>query len=188
MVLSVVANVEQIANEFGATDPGADTAGLARITLAGNNSSYAGAGLHPKILARLACDTPLRRILTDTHGAILNYGRSKRLATPHQKRALAVRDGGCVVPGCHIPPEWCDAHHVVPWEHGGATNLDSMVLLCPRHHTAHHAGLYPIDLRDGIPWVQLPAWQDPARPWAKNHTHHHHRTAQDTATKLLTPP
>jgi hypothetical protein len=184
----VVATVDQVAAAYGADDPAAATAGLARATLAGNITNYAGAGLHPRVLARLACDSPLRRILLDKNGAVLNYGRSRRLATPHQKRALAVRDGGCIVPGCHIPPEWCDAHHTIPWERGGVTDLDSMVLLCPRHHTAHHHGSYPIQMRDGIPWVQLPSWQNPLRPWAKNHTHHHHRTAHAIATRLLPQP
>jgi HNH endonuclease len=29
---------------------------------------------------------------------------------------------------------WCEAHHVVPWTRGGATNPDNLVLLCSRHH------------------------------------------------------
>jgi len=79
-------------------------------------------------------------------------------------------------------------HHLVPWEHGGTTDLDNMLLLCRRHHTAHHAGTYPIQIRHGIPWVQLPDWIDPTRPWLRNTTHHHHDTANHTAQILLDNP
>ena len=60
-----------------------------------------------------------------------------------------------------------------------------MVLLCPRHHTAHHAGIYAIQIRDGIPWIRLPWWQNPQTPWLRNLTHNHHRIA-DTTTATLT--
>jgi hypothetical protein len=32
-------------------------------------------------------------------------------------------------------------HHVVPWEHGGSTDLDNLVPLCSKcHHLVHDAG------------------------------------------------
>lgn len=99
-----------------------------------------------------------------------------------------MRDGGCVVPGCHAPPEWCEAHHVVPWEHGGLTDVDGMALLCRHHHTAHHAGIYGLQLRDGVPWVRVPAWVDPARPWLRNTTHHHGQLADTLVRQLTDPP
>ena len=112
----------------------------------------------------------------------------RRFAIPAQRQALAVRDGGCCAPGCHAPPEWSEAHHVIPWEHGGRTDIDNLVLLCRTHHTAHHAGVYDLDLRNGIPWVRVPAWVDPERPWLRNTTHQHHTTADTIAATLLEPP
>jgi len=125
------------------------------------------------VLARLACDSPVRRLLLDPNGAILHHGDAHRFATSHQKRALAVRDRGCVVPGCHAPPEWCDAHHVTPWSKGGPTDLDGMALLCGHHHSAVHAGVYQVQMRDGLPWIRLPGWQDPTRPWVRPPDEHH---------------
>jgi hypothetical protein len=186
--ICVIATLDQLAAAFGADDPAARTAGLARITLAGRIADHPGATLPPAVLARLACDNPIRRILTDPHGAILNCGRTHRFATPAQRRALAARDGGCVVPGCPLPPEWTDAHHLTPWNHDGHTDLDNLVLLCNHHHTAHHAGHYDIQLRDGIPWVRPPTWQNPARPWQRNLTHHHPTLADTTAHRLTPPP
>jgi len=182
----VIATVDQVAAAFGASDPAARAAGRARTGLAGNLGAHPGATVHPKVLARLACDTPLRRILLDSQGAVLHYGRAQRLASPHQKRALAVRDGGCAIPGCSAPPEWTDVHHIISWEHGGRTDVDSMALVCPRHHTAVHAGIYRMQMREGLPWVQVPEWQHPDRPWLRNHTpHHDHRLADTIAATLL---
>ena len=58
----------------------------------------------------------------------------------HLFTALAVRDGGCRFPGCDLPVSRCEAHHVVPWQHGGTTDPSNLVLLCWRHHHdfAHH--------------------------------------------------
>jgi len=182
----IIATLDQVLAAYGPDTTAAARAGLATMTLAGNNGLYTGATLDPQILGRLVCDSPLRRIITDRHGAPLHHGRSKRLAQPAQRRALAVRDGGCVVPGCHAPPDWADVHHLVPWEHGGRTDIDAMVLLCRHHHTAHHAGAYDIDIRNGLPWVRVPAWVNPNRPWLRNTSHH---TIADTVARtLLDPP
>jgi len=182
----IVATLEQVLAAYGPGGAAAARAGLATMTLAGNNGLYTGATLDPRVLGRLVCDSPLRRIITDQHGAPLHHGRSKRLAQPAQRRVLAVRDGGCVVPGCHAPPDWSDVHHLVPWEHGGRTDIDAMVLLCRHHHTAHHAGAYDIDIRDGLPWVRVPVWVDPTRPWLRNTSHR--AIADAVARTLLDPP
>jgi hypothetical protein len=186
--VSVIATLDQFAAAFGACDPAARTAGLARIGLAGQIGDFPGATLQPAVLARLACDGPVHRILVNARGVPLRHGRNERFATPAQRRALAARDAGCVIPGCPAPPEWCEAHHIIPWEHGGLTDIDDMVLLCGRHHTAHHAGTYPISMRDGVPWVRLPGWHDITRPWARNATCDHHRLANTTARTITRQP
>jgi hypothetical protein len=64
----------------------------------------------------------------------LAVGRTERTATAAQRRALAVRDRGCIIPGCGIVAEACQVHHVVPWAEGGQTDLPGMALLCWAHH------------------------------------------------------
>ena len=49
----------------------------------------------------------------------LEVGRASRVVTAAQRAALAVRDGGCVFPGCDRPLAWCEAHHLRHWLHGG---------------------------------------------------------------------
>jgi hypothetical protein len=68
----------------------------------------------------------------------LEVGRTTRVVQPAQRVALAVRDGGCVFPGCERPLAWCEAHHVWHWLDGGPTDLDNLVLLCRAHHRAVH--------------------------------------------------
>lgn len=64
----------------------------------------------------------------------LAVGRTARTATPAQRRALAARDRGCIIPGCTIPAEACQTHHLVEWADGGMTDADNCVLLCWAHH------------------------------------------------------
>ena len=89
---------------------------------------------------RLACDASISRIITDGPSQILDVGRRTRAIHPALRRALVVRDAGCMHPGCDRPPSWCEGHHLVHWVDGGATDLDNLVLLCRRHHRALHEG------------------------------------------------
>lgn len=104
----------------------------------------------------------------DAGGAVLSLTTTGRLATPAQLRALAVRDGGCVIPGCSRPPAWCDAHHVVWWSRGGKTVLENLVLLCTSDHTAVHTGLWRVVMVDGLPHVIAPPWLDPQQRPRRN--------------------
>jgi hypothetical protein len=86
----------------------------------------------------LLCDPTLHSLWRDGASQPLDLKRSVRFATPHQRRVLGIRDGGCVFPGCGARASWCDVHHLVPWEHGGETNLDGLALLCRHHHGVSH--------------------------------------------------
>jgi hypothetical protein len=117
----------------------------------------------------------LQRVLTSSAGAVLDLGRATRLATSNQRKALAVRDGGCVAPGCTIAPWACEAHHVPEWENGGTTDLDTMALLCPSHHRAWHARHLEVRLRPDrtieARWIHRdPRWpgNGSPQPWVRN--------------------
>ena len=70
----------------------------------------------------------------------LDVGRATRVVPPAQRTALAVRDRGCVFPGCDRPLAWCDAHHLWHWVDGGPTDLANLALLCRAHHRTVHEG------------------------------------------------
>jgi len=121
-------------------------------------------GLSPASVAhRIACTGAVQKILTDKTGRILSLGSPERLFTPHQRRAIAVRDGGCVIPGCDVPPSWCEVHHVEEHSRGGPTHTDNGVLLCWHHHHNLEASGWGIEMRRGVPWVAPPGWIDPRR-------------------------
>ena len=74
---------------------------------------------------------------------VLDLGRHRRLFSPAQRKAMAVRDVHCRAEGCTIPAAWCEAHHAAnPWATGGTTDLDDGVLLCSWHHHRAHDDRY----------------------------------------------
>jgi hypothetical protein len=96
-----------------------------------------GAGpISPETAERLACDA--RRLTIKPSGRDLVHSRVGRCATYAQQRALYKRaDGQCQYPGCTAARE-LEAHHVIAFEQGGRTELDNLILLCPRHHKLLH--------------------------------------------------
>lgn len=110
-----------------------------------------GGPLEPRTAERLACTGKVSLAISDVHGEILHLGRARRLASRAQRRALRLRDGTCVFPGCH-QSKHLDAHHLTPWSEGGPTDLDELALLCRRHHVmVHEGGLRLVRRRSASP-------------------------------------
>ncbi len=95
--------------------------------------------LSPAAVRRLACEATIIPTVLGARSEVLDLGRTERFFSRWQRRAMVLRDGCCTFPGCTVPPQWCDAHHVVHWCDGGATDLANGALLCGRHHTVVHA-------------------------------------------------
>jgi hypothetical protein len=75
----------------------------------------------------------------DDDGQCVNVGRDRRLFTDRQRQGMAVRDGGCLWPGCDRPPSWTEAHHIDDWfAKKGLTNVEDGCLLCRLHHLLLH--------------------------------------------------
>lgn len=117
------------------------------------------------LASELACSGGARFVGVDDRGQPLWLGRRERLFTAAQRAALAVRDGGCVLPGCGAPPSWCHAHHIVHWGRGGPTDVDNGVLLCSFHHHLVHRGDYRLRMTREGPELQGPTWVDPDQRW-----------------------
>jgi uncharacterized protein DUF222/HNH endonuclease len=108
-----------------------------------------------KTVERFACDCSISRILLQD-SLVIDVGRSKRTAGAPVRRALDARDGHCRWPGCERPAKWSAAHHVVHWIHGGATDLDNLVLLCHRHHRMVHEGGWQVVKSDDGQILTIP--------------------------------
>ena len=109
-------------------------------------------------LRRLCCEAELIPVVLGGASEVLDVGRASRLVTAPIRTALLARDQGCVFPGCDLPPDACEAHHIVPWWAGGASALSNFVLLCHSHHglvePARHGTRDQWDVRlagDGLP-------------------------------------
>lgn len=123
------------------------TIGLPDLLGGGPGRTLAGAPLSAATMSALLCDANVHRVITDGASSILDYGRSTRTIPPAVYTSLVLRDGGCRFPGCDRPPAWCDGHHVQHWEHGGATNLQNLCLLCSKHHHLIHTPGWHLKLR-----------------------------------------
>lgn len=112
------------------------------------------------------CAGAVETVVTGSNGRLVGLGSRERCFTGQQRRAIAVRDGTCVIPGCHVPAGWCEVHHVVPHATDpDGTHTDNGVLLCWFHHRTLEASGWEVRMRSGVPEVRPPRWLDPERRW-----------------------
>ncbi|WP_032384088.1 HNH endonuclease signature motif containing protein [Rhodococcoides fascians] len=114
-----------------------------------------------RFLAELVtCDADLTPVIIDHHGVPLALGRTTRLASDDQRIALTIRDTCCVM--CGRPAQWCQAHHIKFWEHGGHTDLNNLALVCGEcHRLVHHGDWQLLMGDDGHPYAIPPESVDP---------------------------
>ena len=95
---------------------------------------------------RLACTARIIPAVLGADSQPLDLGRSQRLFSPAQRKALLLlRDTICRAEGCDHPGAWCDAHHLTPWSALGVTDLTNAVLLCSHHHHRIHDPVHGTD-------------------------------------------
>jgi hypothetical protein len=122
-----------------------------------------GGVIHPETARRLLCNARLQGVIEDQVGNPVHVGRLSREPPPWMMRQLRYRDGECRFPGCGAR-RFTQAHHIVWWEHGGPTDLDNLVLLCPFHHKlVHEYGWAVRRHRDGtVGWFRSDgSWYHP---------------------------
>lgn len=73
--------------------------GSARVTGVGHLED-GGQALPPGVVEKYLCDAGATTVSLDPLGRPLDVGREHRLFTRAQRIAIAVRDGGCMSPGC----------------------------------------------------------------------------------------
>ncbi len=105
---------------------------------AGRGAEFAdGVVIDGPSLASLVCHSVWHRVLV-SGSSILDYGTATKTISPNLYNALVVRDRHCRFPGCDRPADWCDCHHIVHVEDGGATCPSNCALFCRRHHVRLH--------------------------------------------------
>ena len=104
-----------------------------------------------RVLTDLAGDADVQVVVV-RNGVVLHapgeldLGRSTRLASPAQRRALRALYATCAIPGCEVRYDRCKLHHVVWWRHGGRTDLANLLPVCAHHHTKIHDAGWEITL------------------------------------------
>jgi hypothetical protein len=140
--------------------------GVGRATL------ESGVELSAAAVRRIACDCGVVPMVMSGTSVPLDVGRTRRLVSTKQRVALNARDKGCAFPNCSRPARWSDAHHIVSWLNGGASDLDNLVLLCRRHHRIiHHSDWVVRMTGTGIPEFVPPRWIDPQQIPRRNLLH-----------------
>ncbi|MFN8158419.1 MAG: DUF222 domain-containing protein [Candidatus Nanopelagicales bacterium] len=91
--------------------------------------------------------------------SVLYVGRHERTISARLRRALEIRDGHCVFPGCRARVARCHAHHVQHWKDDGPTDLPNLALLCVTHHVAVHEGGWTLALKPGATGHERGCWQ-----------------------------
>ena len=154
-----------------ATGPGASTPPRTEATIVINaiepDRVTDSSGTRLTNVDLLCCDPTFQPIVTTFSGLPLALGRTHRLASAAEVRAVRLRDGGCTFPGCESPANWNDTHHADEWDHGGVTDVDRLCGLCRHHHRVAHRPGWTLDLtHDG--WTH---WTRPDghRFWGQRH-------------------
>ncbi len=116
--------------------------------------SEEGVPLLAETARRLVCDARLQVSVEDGEGTVIGVGRTTRSIPPWLARMVRMRDKGCRFPGCGRT-RWIHIHHIVHWAHGGPTDLDNLISLCPFHHHLIHEGGWRIsgDPNGEIMWI-----------------------------------
>jgi hypothetical protein len=96
--------------------------------------------ISPEMMRRICGDASVRRLLLDGESLVIDVGRERRTFSGATRRALEVRDRGCVWPGCNRPARFCQGDHIEEWRHGGETNARNGRLLCWFHHRLRGEG------------------------------------------------
>jgi uncharacterized protein DUF222/HNH endonuclease len=112
----------------------------ARVGIAGERTGaeIEGGGVAPlSTIERLLCAARVETVREDADGRVIGMGRITRVPPPWLLRQVRYRDGGCRFPGCGTKA-FTQAHHIVFWRDGGATDLDNLATLCSWHHKLVH--------------------------------------------------
>ncbi|MDH3706229.1 MAG: HNH endonuclease, partial [Acidimicrobiia bacterium] len=117
------------------------------------------------VLEQLKCHADLYGVLFRTDGQPLRLGRRVRTVSNGQWIALVARDRGCVL--CGADPQYCEAHHILPWNAParGRTDITNLVLLCSscHHHTHDSKQTVTQDAETGT-WRLRPATPEETPP------------------------
>jgi hypothetical protein len=131
-----------------------------------------GTRLTANQIRRMACEAEIIPMVMSDEGVPLDVGRSVRFATYKQRLGARAMHPTCAAEGCDVDFDWCEIHHLEPWEKGGLTNFENLAPLCSyHHHWIHECGIEPEILPDRtLRLVPIPLTPAPQRRRARDLT------------------
>jgi hypothetical protein len=116
----------------------------------------------------------------------LYLGRARRIASSDQRLALFAAERGCTYPGCDVPADKCEVHHINEWATGGSTDITDLTLACPANHKLVGNGWATTKLSNNrTAWIP-PARFDHSGP-RTNDYHHPERLLDDNDDERAGP-
>lgn len=117
------------------------TTGLGTATLSNGDKITAAEA------RRLAARARILPVVLGGDSEVLDLGRSRRLFTAAQRRAIMQRHTTCAVEGCDVPVEQTELHHIISWAQGGPTDLTNAAPACRFHNILFEDERYAVELR-----------------------------------------
>ena len=124
-----------------------------------------GTPLSPFEVVQAMLHGRVRRVVFDSAGVVVDFGRLQRLFDGAARKAVLMQFPTCIFPGCNRPASQCDADHLTDWQHGGRTDQTNGAPLCPRHNRLKNHG--------------FSVWRDPAGVF---------HTYRPDGTEIAAPP
>ncbi|MEB3070002.1 HNH endonuclease signature motif containing protein [[Mycobacterium] vasticus] len=96
---------------------------------------------------------------------------TKRLANPGQRLVLYDKERGCTHPGCTVPAQLTEVHHIDDYARTRRTDIDGLTLRCRPHHRLLSHGWQTRKRHNGITETLPPTHLDHGQP--RTNTYHH---------------
>ncbi|MBP2374287.1 HNH endonuclease signature motif containing protein [Paeniglutamicibacter psychrophenolicus] len=128
-----------------------------------------GQKLTPAELRQGLCNGGVVPAVMGGKSQILDLGQEERFFPDYMREIILGIYGGCIMPGCTVPPEHCEIDHDDEWANGGTTRVNDGRPFCSGHHHARHTGLIDVVRDDdGLFSVILPKFMDPEQKPRRN--------------------
>ena len=98
-----------------------------------------GTPLLPDDIVVAALDGHVRRVVVDSAGVVVDWGRKRRLFTGPAREAAMFAASGCVRPGCLVHKRFNQVDQLDGWDDGGETNQRNAGPACQHDNRAKHA-------------------------------------------------
>ena len=93
-----------------------------------------GTPLLPDDALRAALDGHIRRVVLDTDGIPIDFGRKRRLFTGAAREAARLLAKRCECPGCTVKKRFAQIDHLHEHIDGGSTDIANAAVDCGRHN------------------------------------------------------